>query len=301
MPTMENNKFNPGSSGILAAGRLFETRTLLWGVFLFLVVLAFFFASVLGAGWIGLHGNWRYVPPIMLPLLACWIYALLVRRFERREPWETQIRPRLLFEIPLGFLFGGIFITGMWAILWCLRLYAAHRGVWTHWFDDFVYDSYISAVLEELAFRAVLLRILARLWGVRTGVILSSILFGLAHFSHGSWLGMIGIILNAGVTMGLLYVITGRVWMSIGMHLGYDFIETSVLGIGSKHGFLVNTPMAGAPPWLTGGNFGPDASVPAMILGLLINVILWRFAFGIHNEDAFPINNAAPTTDEKPT
>jgi membrane protease YdiL (CAAX protease family) len=284
MPTMENNKFNPGSSGILAAGRLFETRTLLWGVFLFLVVLAFFFASVLGAGWIGLHGNWRYVPPIALPLLACWIYALLVRRFERREPWEIQIRPPLLFEIPLGFLFGGIFITGMWAILWCLRLYAAHRGVWTHWFDDFVYDSYISAVLEELAFRAVLLRILARLWGVRTGVILSSILFGLAHFSHGSWLGMIGIILNAGITMGLLYVITGRVWMSIGMHLGYDFIETSVLGIGSKHGFLFNTPMAGAAQWLTGGKFGPDAAVPAMIFGLLINVILWRVAFGIRND-----------------
>jgi membrane protease YdiL (CAAX protease family) len=146
-----------------------------------------------------------------------------------------------------------------------------------------VFDSYISAVLEELAFRAVLLRVLARLWGVRTGVILSSILFGLAHFSHGSWLGMIGIILNAGVTMGLLYVITGSVWMSIGMHLGYDFIETSVLGVGSKHGFLVNTPMAGAPPWLTGGNFGPDAAVPAMILGLLINVILWRVAFGIRN------------------
>jgi hypothetical protein len=253
-------------------------------VFLFLVVLAFFFASVLGAGWIGLHGDWRYLPPIALPLLACWIYALLVRRFERREPWEIQIRPPLLFEIPLGFLFGGVFITGMWAILWCLRLYAAHRGVWAHWFDDFVFDSYISAVLEELAFRAVLLRIFARLWGVRTGVILSSILFGLAHFSHGSWLGMIGIILNAGVTMGLLYVITGRVWMSIGMHLGYDFIETSVLGIGSKHGFLVNMPTAGAAPWLTGGKFGPDAAVPAMIFGLLINVILWRVAFGIRND-----------------
>jgi deoxyinosine 3'endonuclease (endonuclease V) len=67
--------------------------------------------------------------------------------------------------------------------------------------------------------------------------------------------------------------------MSIGMHLGYDFIETSVLGIGSHHGFLVNTPRAGVAAWLTGGTFGPDAAVPGMILGLLINVVLWRYAF----------------------
>jgi membrane protease YdiL (CAAX protease family) len=125
----------------------------------------------------------------------------------------------------------------------------------------------------------VILRIFARAWGARTGIILSSIIFGLAHFAHGSWLGILGIIINAGITMGLLYVITGRLWMSIGMHLGYDFIETSVLGIGSHHGFLVNTPRAGVAAWLTGGMFGPDAAVPGMILGLLINVVLWRYAF----------------------
>ncbi|MGB7168408.1 MAG: hypothetical protein WBD32_05330, partial [Acidobacteriaceae bacterium] len=57
-----------------------------------------------------------------------------------------------------------------------------------------------------------------------------------------------------------------------------------VLGIGTQHGFLANLPMAGAAPWLTGGKFGPDAAVPAMILGLLINVILWRIAFGTSNQ-----------------
>jgi hypothetical protein len=226
-----------------------------------------------------LRGNWFYVPPIALPLLACWTYALLVRRFERREPWEIQLGPPALFELPVGFLFGGAFITVMWLILLSVRLYNAHRGVWTHWFSDLVFDSYISAVLEELAFRAVMLRIFARVWGVPAGVVLSSILFGLAHFTHGSWLGILGIIVNAGLAMGLLYVITGQLWMSIGMHLGFDFIETSVLGVGSNHGLLVNTPKAGAAAWLTGGTFGPDAAVPAMIFGLVVNAVLWRIAF----------------------
>jgi membrane protease YdiL (CAAX protease family) len=276
---MGNKTFDPGSSGILAPGRLFKTRAFLWGTLLFAIVLGFFFASVLGARWIGLRGSWSYLLPIALPLLACCVYAILVRQFERRTPWEFQINSQLLSEVPFGFLFGGVFITGMWLVLWIFRLYFTHRGVWSRWFDDLVFDSYISAVLEELAFRAVILRIFARVWGARTGIILSSIIFGLAHFAHGSWLGIFGIIINAGITMGLLYVITGRLWMSIGMHLGYDFIETSVLGIGSHHGFLVHTPRAGVAAWLTGGMFGPDAAVPGMILGLLINVVLWRYAF----------------------
>lgn len=279
MPQLKSKTFDPGSSGILAPGRLFKTRAFLWGVLLFAIVLAFFFASVLGARWIGLRGNWSYLPPIALPLLACCLYAILVGQFERRTPWEFEINSRLLSEIPLGFLFGAAFIAGMWLVLWSCRLYFTHRGVWSRWFDDLLFQSYISAVLEELAFRAVILRIIARVWGVRPAVILSSIIFGVAHFAHGSWLGIFGIIINAGIALGLLYVITGRLWMSIGMHLGYDFIETSVLGIGSHHGFLVNAPRAGAATWLTGGAFGPDAAVPGIIFGLLINAVLWRYAF----------------------
>ena len=286
MPRMKNNIFDPGSSGILASGRLFKTRALLWGTLLFAMALGFFFASVLGAGWMGLHGKWSYIPAIGLPLLACLIYAILVRRFEHRKPWEFQIGLPMFSEIPIGFLFGGVFVAGMWAILWCVGLYITHRGVWTRWFQDLVFDSYISAVLEELAFRAILLRIFARIWGVRIGLILSSILFGLAHFSHGSWLAVLAIVINGGIAMGLLYVITGNLWMSIGMHLGYDFVETSFLGINNSHGFLINLRRPDAVAWLTGGTFGPDASVPGMVLGGVINVILWRLAFPPKDKNA---------------
>lgn len=275
----DRNKFNPGSSGVLASGRLFRTRALLWAAALFLLVLGSLFASVLAANWLGLRKDWSYIPPIVIPALACCVYALLVRRFERRKPWEFAVDFGTLSEAATGFLFGSIFITSMWALLWGLGLYTIHRGVWTHWFQVLVFNSYISAVLEELAFRGVLLRIFSRMWGARTAVLLSSLLFGLAHFSHGSWLGMVGIIVNAGVTLALLYVITGRLWMSIGMHLGYDFVETSVLGVGSKHGFFHSMARPDAAAWLTGGTFGPDAAIPGILLGIVINVILWRVAF----------------------
>jgi len=260
-------------------------RAVLWATLLFAAALGFFFASVLGARWLGLRGTWVYAPPIALPVFACWTYAILVQRFERRRAAEIVPNASSFSEILVGFALGGALITAMWLLLWVVGLYNVQRGPWTHWFEDLVFDSYISAVLEELAFRAVLFRILARICGVQTGVVLSSLLFGLAHLSHGSGLGILGITLNAGVTMALLYVITGRLWMSIGMHLGYDFIETSVLGVGNHHGLLVSTPNAGGQAWLSGGSFGPDAAVPGMIVGLIINFVLWRLAFGTSNAE----------------
>ncbi|MFT4111614.1 lysostaphin resistance A-like protein [Silvibacterium sp.] len=271
--------FDPGSSGILAAGRFFYARVVAWAVLLFAIATVFFFASVFGAHWLGLRGNWFYALAMVLPPLACCIYAVLVHFFERREVREFEFTPSLIPEGVAGFVFGGVFIAAMWGLLLSIGLYTMHRGVWTRWFQDLVFSSYISAVLEELGFRAVLLRILARMWGVRAGVIVSSILFGLAHITHGSWFAVLGIILNAGLALGLLYVITGRLWMSMGMHLGYDFIETSMLGVGNHHGLLVSAPKAGAAAWLTGGSFGPDAAIPGIALGIIVNILLWRFAF----------------------
>jgi len=75
------------------------------------------------------------------------------------------------------------------------------------------------------------------------------------------------------------------------MHLGYDFVETSVLGVGSYHGFLLSEPTSSMPAWLTGGSFGPDAAVPAMILGVIINIWLWRLAFRPRNVSELLIEN----------
>ena len=246
---------------------------------LFSLALGALFASVFGSAWLHLKGSSAYLLPIGVPLLALGLYVLLVRRFEKRAAVEFKLDRTTLPAVAIGFCAGGIFITAMWLLLYLTGLYRVQPSTWTQWFDDFIFNSYISAVLEELAFRAILLRTLTRLWGVRPAVLLSSALFGLAHVSHGSWLGILGIAVNGGILMGLVYVVTGRLWMSIGLHLGYDFIETSILGVGTVHGLLLSQPKPSATTWLTGGTFGPDAAVPAIFLGLIFNLWLWRRVF----------------------
>jgi len=107
----------------------------------------------------------------------------------------------------------------------------------------------------------------------------SSELFGLAHLTHGDWLAMVGITINAGLTMGLLYMATGSIWMSIGLHTAWDFTLDSLPGVNSHNGLLRSTPVAGKPELLTGGQFGPDASVLSLLVGVLVVaaiLLVWK-------------------------
>ena len=174
----------------------------------------------------------------------------------------------MLADLILGAVFGLLMLSAMVGLLWALGLYHVEWHRWRHVFDAFLFDSYLSGVLEELMFRAILLRILARAFGARWGLVLSSVLFGLAHLTHGTWLAAVGITINAGLTMGLLYMATGRLWMSVGLHIGWDFTEASILGVNNLDGLLRSTPMTGRSDVLTGGSFGPDASAFAYVVGI---------------------------------
>jgi hypothetical protein len=54
------------------------------------------------------------------------------------------------------------------------------------------------------------------------------------------------------------------------MHIGYDFTEWSIMGVGDKSGLLAISPVPGHSVLLTGGAFGPDGSIFAGLVGLLI-------------------------------
>jgi len=59
------------------------------------------------------------------------------------------------------------------------------------------------------------------------------------------------------------YLKTGRLWMPIGLHLGWNFCQASVFGFaasGQKSPTLIMQSPTG-PDWLSGGAFGAEGSV----------------------------------------
>lgn len=142
----------------------------------------------------------------------------------------------------------------------------------------------VGAVGEELLFRAVLFRIVEEPAGTWAALGLSAVVFGALHLvTPGATVaGGVAIALEAGFLLGAAYVLTRSLWLPIGIHLAWNFTQGSILG-GVVSGNdvpadpLLRTVFEGSPA-LTGGTFGPEASVAAVVVGLAVSAVLLRAA-----------------------
>ena len=82
------------------------------------------------------------------------------------------------------------------------------------------------------------------------------------------------------VLFGLAYLRTRSLALPIGLHLGWNWSQGHLLGLGvSGHdqaGWW-RPVFTGQPEWLTGGAFGPEASIFSPLVSLLMIVLLWRW------------------------
>jgi membrane protease YdiL (CAAX protease family) len=126
---------------------------------------------------------------------------------------------------------------------------------------------------EELYFRGYLLTNLNEGLPASAGILLSSLLFGLVHLGNPNptILSVVGIALF-GLLMVFSLLRSGSLWLPIGLHAGWNFIEGPLLGFpvsGLSTYRLFQTQIEGNP-LLTGGAFGPEAGLvllPALALG----------------------------------
>lgn len=269
--------FESGDSGFLSPGKTLAIRCITWAAFLYAITYGLMVASVFGSQWLSLPPYADYAAAIALPIVGFALYGLLVIVGERRSPTEIAFRASSLFDLAIGAIIGFTILVVMLLLLYFMGFYRIHTGHWSGWFNSFVFDSYISGMLEEIAFRAVLLRIFARLFNSPiAGLLISSALFGVAHLTHATWFQAFEIAFNAGLTLGLPYMITGRLWMSVGLHIGWDFTEESLLGINTQHGILQSVPDLTKSVFLTGGAYGPDGSIIASAVTIVAIVAMLR-------------------------
>jgi uncharacterized protein len=204
------------------------------------------------------------------------LYVIIVRWTERRP--ARELAPRAghgLAGIALGLalfstVFGLLYLIGV--VRW--------QGV-SPSFDvgRVIAGSIIAAVGEELAFRGVLFRVVAERFGTTAALVVSAAVFGLLHgLNPGATIvSTAAIAIEAGLLLGAAYALTRNLWFPIGLHFGWNFTEggifgTAVSGGAAGHG-IFSVSLAG-PRLLTGGAFGPEASLVAIAVGLAAAIVL---------------------------
>jgi membrane protease YdiL (CAAX protease family) len=273
----------PAAPAALGLWRFWPLRFVLF----FVVLIGAYIGCQLLPKLIGPHVTFlpAYIPAIVLALLSLavliTVYRLLVQWTEKRAASELSAH-RALASFAGGAAIG---IALFCAVIAVLAVYGgAHIGGVTG-YDGLVKAaaaSLVAAVGEEIAFRGSVYRLLEEGFGTLIAIAISGAMFGLLHAgNHGATTAStLAIALEAGILLAAAYVLTRSLWLPIGLHFGWNFTEGGIFGAavsgGKSHG-LIATSFSG-PDWLTGGAFGPEASVPAVILCVIAAMILLAFA-----------------------
>lgn len=142
------------------------------------------------------------------------------------------------------------------------------------------------AFREELVIRGYPFQRLVERTGPWLGQLVFAGLFAIAHWGnpgmHGAtkaWATLnIGL---AAILLGFCYLRTRSLALPIGVHLGWNWAQGSLLGFGVSGNTLGEgawTPVFhGKPEWLTGGAFGLEASLPGALVCAVAILLLWRW------------------------
>jgi membrane protease YdiL (CAAX protease family) len=140
---------------------------------------------------------------------------------------------------------------------------------------------FVLAAWEEFVLRGYLLRQLSIGLNPMAGVVITGVLFGLMHSGNpgANWQGLLYTAIG-GILMGLWMVRSGSLWLLIGYHFGWNATASALFGLelsGFEEGYSVFVSSLSGPQWLTGGDYGFEASLPAVIFEVLALSVVLRF------------------------
>ena len=205
-------------------------------------------------------------------------YFILVKAVERRPMRELAWR-----DLPKwgagGLLLGAALFSTVVLVLWLAGSYHV-SGIdpEVNWLPAVLVVGLGAGIGEEIMTRGVLFRIVEEGLGTWWALAISAMFFGAAHiFNPGAtWWSSLAIAIEAGVLLALLYHVTRSLWSCIGLHAAWNVMQGTVFGIPvsgtAAHGWLISS--RSGPDWLSGGGFGAEASVVALIICSCCSAVL---------------------------
>lgn len=223
-----------------------------------------------------------FIGPVSM-IVAVWVALKLLD--EKKFPEVGLISPRRGGrDLLSGLVLGAVLMTLIFAILLISGQVTLVNSLSTPEFSRFLWSGLLLYVVvgfaEEIFFRGYCMNALQQMGRTRTTVIISALLFSLAHGAnvHVSVLSLVNIFI-VGLLFAFMFVKTGNLWMPIGFHIAWNYFQGNVFGFPvsgmAPHG-IYNIKSMESALW-TGGAFGPEGGLLGTILLIVGFLFVWWY------------------------
>ncbi|MBL8370859.1 MAG: CPBP family intramembrane metalloprotease [Burkholderiaceae bacterium] len=215
---------------------------------------------------------------VALAIAGFAVYAGYAYFFEKRAVSELAL-PGMGPQLGFGLLMGAGLYAACEVILMALGIYRIVGLNPLSYMVPAIAMALSSSIYEELLFRGVLFGAVEQWLGSWAALVVSSLVFGLTHLINpqGTLEGALFIAVEAGILLAAAYMLTRRLWMSIGFHMAWNYTQSAIFsgivsGNDAQPGLIRST--VNGPDWLTGGSFGVESSVLALLLCTTTGIVM---------------------------
>ncbi|HEV2273030.1 MAG TPA: type II CAAX endopeptidase family protein [Acidobacteriaceae bacterium] len=257
----------------------------------FIVALVYFYFAQIVAGHAASgfspgEGS-EFVARTMFLFLLLVGYWLMGRAFERqRRPLASMgldFRPGWGHETGLGAALGwGMLIASILPMALTggliVGLWSSPHQLWMLVVDFFVLA--IASLAEEVAFRGYPFQRLVDAIGPVMATLVMSGLFGVVHISNpSSNRASLMVTVFTGWLLSAAYLRTRALWFSWGWHFAWNVSTGLIFGLPIS-GITTFSPVIQSntigPPWITGGDYGPEGSLVTALVILAGLFVVFR-------------------------
>ena len=211
----------------------------------------------------------------------------ITRRFADKRSFASlglDLNKRAVIDVLMGITIAFVLMLAVYGIEYSLGWLTLESFAWQTASQTIVVSQtlgyfvayMLTAWHEELVYRGYILQTLASGLNLTWAILISSVYFGIEHLSNpnSSWMAAAGIFF---IALFFIYgfVRTAQLWLPIGLHIGWNFFQSSVFGFpvsGLDRPGLLDITVSGPELW-TGGAFGPEAGIiilPICVLGAVL-------------------------------
>ncbi|MHB8339275.1 MAG: CPBP family intramembrane glutamic endopeptidase [Ignavibacteriaceae bacterium] len=215
-----------------------------------------------------------------IAIMAFASYTILYRFYEKRQITELKLTG-FTKNAGIGFLVGFILQSFVILIIYIGGGYSILRVNPASFLLPGFMIALSSGIFEEILFRGIIFRLTEEKLGSTIAIIISALIFGLMHLANknSSIYSAVAIAIEAGVLLAASYIYSKNLWLPIFLHFAWNFAEAGIYGAvisGNTINKSLFTSKFTGPDFLTGGAFGPENSIQAVLLCLAVGIIfIW--------------------------